>query len=371
MAEPDTDRISEWMSRALALAERGKGAVEPNPLVGAVVVRDDRVVGEGWHARFGGPHAEVAALDAAKDQARGATLIVTLEPCCHHGKTPPCVDRIIEAGIARVIAAMADPFPQVAGQGGQRLAAAGVDYRVGYLEPESRRLNAPYLKLLASGTPYVRAKWAMTLDGKIATAAGESKWITGPAARAAAHVFRGTVDGILVGVGTVLADDPLLTARPAGPRIATRVVLDSLGRTPAECQLVATARDFPTLITATERAPRANLAALEALGCECLVLPADPAGRVPLEPLLRELGARRWTNLLVEGGAEVLGSFLDARQLDAATVYLAPKLFGGRGALAPIGGVGVGCLADALALPRVSVTTLDGDIAIDARRDDR
>src|SRR3954451_2333572 len=226
----DTDR--DWMRQALQLAERGRGVVEPNPLVGAVVVRGGVAVGEGWHQRFGGPHAEVHALAAAGDAARGATLYVTLEPCCHYGKTPPCTDAVLRAGIARVVAAMTDPFPQVAGQGVAILRAAGVDVETGTGEAEARRLNAPYLTLLGKGRPYVHAKWAMTLDGKIATAAGDSKWISGDASRRLVHDLRGRMDAIIVGAGTVRADDPLLTARPPEPRTPARIVLSTSGRLP-------------------------------------------------------------------------------------------------------------------------------------------
>src|SRR5207253_7885382 len=213
--------------RALELAERGRGYVEPNPLVGAVVVHDGRIIGEGWHQRYGEAHAEVNALTAAGDAARGATLYVTLEPCCHHGKTPPCTDAVLRAGVQRVVAAMLDPFPQVSGKGADLLRAAGVTVDVGLCEAEARRLNAPYLKLLATGLPYVTAKWAMTLDGKIATRTGDSKWISNEASRRRVHELRGRMDAIIVGIGTALADDPLLTARPTGPRTPARIVLDS------------------------------------------------------------------------------------------------------------------------------------------------
>src|SRR5262245_49314226 len=202
-----------FMRRALELAERGRGHVEPNPLVGAVVVKGGRVVGEGWHQRFGQAHAEVNALAAAGEAARGATLYVTLEPCCHHGKTPPCTDAVRAAGVARVVAALGDPFPQVAGRGAAVLRAAGVTVELGPCAAEARRQNAPYLTLVTRGRPYVHAKWAMTLDGKIATAAGQSKWISGPESRHRVHELRGRMDAILVGAATVRADDPLLTAR--------------------------------------------------------------------------------------------------------------------------------------------------------------
>src|SRR6266566_3686691 len=221
-----------WMRWALELAERGRGYVEPNPLVGAVLVRDGRVVGEGWHRRHGEAHAEVNALAEAGAAARGATLYVTLEPCCHHGKTPPCTDAVLRAGIRRVVAAMADPFPRVAGQGTALLQAAAVAVEVGLGEAEARRLNAPYLKLLTTGRPYVHAKWAMTLDGKIATRTGDSKWISGEMSRRHTHELRGRMDAIIVGIGTVLADNPILTVRPPGPRVPIRIVLDSRGRLP-------------------------------------------------------------------------------------------------------------------------------------------
>src|SRR5437763_14170321 len=203
-----TDTDATWLRHARTLAERGRGAVEPNPLVGAVVIRDGQLVGEGWHQRYGGPHAEINALAAAGGGARGATLYVTLEPCCHHGKTPPCTDAVLRAGIRRVVAAMPDPFPQVAGKGAALLRAAGVTVEFGLCEAEARRLNAPYLKLLGTGRPYVHAKWAMSLDGKIATRTGDSKWISNDAARRRVHELRGRMDAILVGIGTALADDP-------------------------------------------------------------------------------------------------------------------------------------------------------------------
>ena len=236
------------MRRAVELAERGRGHVEPNPLVGAVIVRDGQIVGEGWHKKFGQAHAEVNAFTSAGEAARGATLYVTLEPCCHHGKTPPCTDAVIRAGIARVVAALQDPFPQVAGQGAALLRAAGIPIEFGVCAKEARRQNAPYLKLLATGRPYVHAKWAMSLDGKIATRTGDSQWISNETSRRRVHELRGRMDGILVGIGTALADDPLLTARPPGPRTACRVILDSKGRLPITSQLVRTAAQVPTLI---------------------------------------------------------------------------------------------------------------------------
>jgi diaminohydroxyphosphoribosylaminopyrimidine deaminase/5-amino-6-(5-phosphoribosylamino)uracil reductase len=353
------------MRRCLNLAERGRGAVEPNPLVGAVVVRDGRVVGEGWHERYGEAHAEVNALRSAGEAARGATLYVTLEPCSHHGKTPPCTEAIVRCGIREVVAAMTDPFPEVAGHGIRRLVDAGVETVVGPCDAEARWLNAPYLKLLATGRPYVHAKWAMTLDGKIATRTGDSKWISNDEARRQSHHLRGRVDAILVGIATVLADDPLLTARPAGPRVAVRAVLDSHGRLPPDSTLARTAREAPVLVATSGQMPAERSVGLSGLGCELLQLPAA-GGRVDLGALLDELGRRRMTNVLVEGGAEVLGSFLDAGVIDEVHVDVAPLLVGGTEAKSPVAGRGVARLADALALGRWHVETVGNNVRIRA-----
>ena len=351
------------MRRALELAERGRGHVEPNPLVGAVVVRDGRPVGEGWHRRFGEAHAEVNALAAAGPAAPGATLYVTLEPCCHHGKTPPCTEAVLRSGIARVVAAMADPFPQVAGKGAALLRAAGVPVDVGACEAEARRLNAPYLKLLATGRPYVHAKWAMTLDGKTATRTGDSQWISNEASRRRVHALRGRMDGIVAGIGTVLADDPLLTARPPGPRTPVRVVLDSHGRLPLTSQLARTACDVPVLVGAAAPLDARRHDKLTAAGCEVLALPGE-GGRPSVTALLDELGRRRWTNLLAEGGSTVLGSFLDAGEIDEVHVFVAPRLVGGAEARTPVGGAGLARLQEALALERWEVEPIDGDVLL-------
>jgi diaminohydroxyphosphoribosylaminopyrimidine deaminase/5-amino-6-(5-phosphoribosylamino)uracil reductase len=345
----------QWMARALELAERGRGAVEPNPLVGAVAVRGGVAVGEGWHERYGAAHAEVHALARAGEAACGATLYVTLEPCCHHGKTPPCADAVIRAGIVRVVSAMSDPFPQVAGQGFARLRAAGVAVDVGVGEAEARRLNAPYLKLLATGMPYVHAKWAMTLDGKIATRAGHSKWVSNRASRQLVHGLRGRMDAVVVGIGTALADDPLLTARPPGLRTAVRVILDSGGRLPVTAQLARTVGEAPVLVVTGGQNEATE--ALRQRGCEVLPLPGLD-GRPDVVAVLRELGRRRMTNVLVEGGAAVLGSFLDAGAVDEVHVFIAPRLAGGARALSPVGGVGVAALADGLALTGWTATTV-------------
>jgi diaminohydroxyphosphoribosylaminopyrimidine deaminase/5-amino-6-(5-phosphoribosylamino)uracil reductase len=357
-----------WMRRALDLAERGRGFVEPNPLVGAVLVKNGQVVSEGWHEKYGQSHAEVNALARAQGAARGATCYVTLEPCCHVGKTPPCTDALIRAGVARVIAALADPFPQVAGQGANLLRAAGIPCEFGLCEQEARRQNAPYLMLLTAGRPYVHAKWAMTLDGKIATRAGDSKWISSAASRHRVHELRGRMDAIVIGIGTALADDPLLTARPSGPRTAMRVVLDSQARLPTASQLVQTAGPIPTLLVTSPSVAEAKLTPLRDAGCQVLRLGPDAEGRPNLHHLLAHLGQQRATNLLVEGGAQVLGSFLDAAAIDEVHAFIAPRLIGGTGAKTAMAGSGRDRIADALALMETTVESIDNDIYVHGYR---
>ena len=353
---------SSWMRLALAEAERGRGLVEPNPMVGAVVVRDGRCLAVGHHGQFGGPHAEVEALRGLGDEARGSTLYVTLEPCSHYGKTPPCVDSVLRSGITRVVAALSDPFPQVSGAGFARLRQAGVEVVVGVEEEAARRLVSPFLKRVFTGRPYVIAKWAMTLDGRIATRTGDSRWISSKRSRALVHEVRGRMDGILVGIGTVLADDPMLTARPAGPRVPVRIVLDSDARLPIGSRLVSTARDVPVWVVTASQVDAARKRGLEAAGC--LVLEVGSARPIELIPMLDELGTRGLTNLLVEGGGTVLGSFLDAGEVDEVDVFIAPKLVGGVDASSPLLGRGVERMDQALDLIGRKLTDLNPDLRI-------
>lgn len=346
----------DYLTRALELAERGRSHVEPNPLVGAVVVRDGRIVGEGWHEKYGQAHAEVNALNRAGKEALGATLYVTLEPCCHHGKTPPCTDAILRAGIRRVVASMLDPFPQVGGKGIAILREAGVEVEVAHElgGPAAHRLNAPYLMRLR-GRPWIHAKWAMTLDGKIASFTGSSKWITSEASRAKVHELRGRVDGIIIGRGTLVADDPLLTARLVGPRVATRIVLTS-GKQPLpnDCKLLRTLEEAPVLVF-TQGMDGANGQQWRQRGAEIVAAPS--VGEV-----LAELHRRGMTNVLVEGGAGVLGSFFDARLIDEVHAFVAPKLIGGYAGLSPIGGRGIESMANAVQLAGLSMERLGDDL---------
>ena len=366
----DPRELDLWhMRRALDLAASGQGFVEPNPMVGCVIARGAEIIGEGWHRRFGGDHAEVEALRLAGSRAAGATLYVTLEPCCHTGKTPPCTGAILAAGIRRIVAAMARSVPQVAGGGAAALQAAGVAVELGLLADQARRLNAPYLKLLEHGVPWIIAKWAMTLDGKIATRTGRSRSISGPKSRQLVHALRGRMDAIVVGRGTAAADDPLLTARPAGPRTPERIVLDTRASLPSQSQLVRTAGQAPLLVAVGGEAEAADCRRLREAGCEVLICPgATHAAR--LDALLRELGRRRLTNVLVEGGGRVLGSLLDAGRIDEVHVFIAPKLLGGAEAPTPIAGRGVAELTAALELGDVLVESVDGDVYVRGRRRD-
>ena len=350
------------MQEALELAARGRGRVEPNPMVGCVLVKCGRVVGRGWHQAFGGPHAEVNALADAGPAAEGADAYVTLEPCAHWGKTPPCVDALIRAKVGRVLAAIEDPFPQTAGLGPRKLREAGISIEFGLLADSARELNAPYFKLLATGRSYVIAKWAQTTDCRLACPG--RRWISCEQSRALVHQMRNEVDAIIVGIGTVLADDPLLTCRmpvndegehngsplrrddvrprddvrrrgepscsplpsvwsQSTVRNPRRIIIDSTGRTPLSSRIVQTARAIATIIAVTEAAPRDRLKSLHDAGCEILILPAGN-GRVSLPALFAETGRRRYTNILLEGGAQLLAAAFRHELVDEARVFAAP-----------------------------------------------
>lgn len=353
---------AHWMARALRLAARGRGTTRPNPMVGAVVVRNGRVVGEGWHRRPGEPHAEIHALRAAGAAARGATVYVNLEPCAHHGRTPPCADALIAAGVARVVAACVDPDPRVSGKGIAALKAAGIDVEVGVLAERACRLNEAYLKWTRTGLPFVSLKTAMSLDGKIATGSGESRWITGERARTVVHRLRARHDAVLVGVGTVLADDPQLTARLAGARQPLRVVADSRGRTPATARIMQTG-DRPPVIAVTRLAPAARRERLAKAGAEVWVVPHS-RGRLRLERLAARLAGIGMQSVLLEGGGTIAASALAAGLVDRVYFFVAPKLIGGREAPTPVEGEGVRRLADAWRIAGLSVRRVGEDLMI-------
>lgn len=370
MTAPRADDTA-FMRRALQLAARGRGRVEPNPMVGCVIVHRGRIIAEGYHHRFGGPHAEIEALRHCRHSPQGATAYVSLEPCCYHGKTPPCTAALVAAGVKRVVAAVRDPNPRVAGRGVRILRAAGIDVELGVLGSEAAALNAPFTKLVRQGRPWVILKWAQSVDGKIATRTGDSKWITDHTMRAHAHRVRGRVDAVLVGVGTARTDDPLLTCRVGRPRrVATRVVLDSQLRISPQAKLVQTARHVPTWIFCRHSARGA--ARLEAAGCRVHRVAADARG-VSLTAVLNLLGRHQMTNLLVEGGGTILGSFFDQQLGDELHMYVAPRLIGGKKATGALDGRGVNAVSDAAAAlpPEARLRRLGSGWLLQARLDRR
>lgn len=366
---------SPFMHLALAEAELARGRTAPNPPVGAVLVRNGVVVGQGFTQPPGGAHAEIMALRQAGEAARGATLYVTLEPCCHFGRTPPCTDALIDAGVASVFAAIVDPNPRVSGGGVAALRGMGIAVDVGDGEAESEAILRPFFKHVRRRRPYVTAKWAMTLDGKIATSTGDSRWVSGPEARQWAHRLRDVVDAIVVGIGTVLADDPALTVRlddgagqrPPRPGKPWRVVMDSTCRLPLGSQLLSPALAAGTLVYVTARAPQPSRRTVAATGAGVIEVPADSEGRVDVSAVLDDLGRRGCLHVLVEGGAEVHASFLEQGAIDEVAAVIAPKLVGGRAAAGPVGGHGYSRMAAALPLTDINLERLGHDLLVMGR----
>jgi diaminohydroxyphosphoribosylaminopyrimidine deaminase/5-amino-6-(5-phosphoribosylamino)uracil reductase len=352
-----------WMKRVLRLAEKGRGRTSPNPMVGAVLVRDDQVVAEGYHSRAGGPHAEIVALRKAGEQSRGATLYLNLEPCTHHGKTPPCAPVVIEAGLKRVVIGMKDPNPLVNGKGVEALTRAGVDVEIGILDKECRRLNEAFCKYIVNQQPFVILKVASSLDGKIATRNGESQWITGEASRRFVHRLRNQVDGVIVGIGTVLKDDPMLTARIRGGKDPYRVILDSRLRIPEEAKVVKIS-PARTIIATTELASRERIEKLEKEGVRVLIFNSKQ-GRVDLKSCLSKLGEMGMVTLLVEGGNQLNGSFLDEGLIDKIIFSLSPKLIGDPQALGIFGGHGVINLKEAILLSKLKIRKIAEDVLLE------
>lgn len=350
---------NRFMRRAIKLSKRGEGRVEPNPMVGCVIVRRGRIVGEGWHQKFGGPHAEVRALAQAGAAARGATAYVSLEPCSHFGKTPPCADALIAAGIERVVAAVRDPNPLVSGKGFAKLRRAGIQVAWGLCKAEASDVLAPFRMRQQSKRPYFILKWAQSIDGKIATRTGDSKWITSLPSRRRAHALRARVDAIVVGIGTILADDPELTARFVKPRrIATRVVIDRYARTPLKARVVTTATSTPTIIVIGPRPSRNSgafdrrIRALRKKGCTVRQIAAT-GDILDLRALAADLHSIGFTNVMVEGGGRVLGSFMDEGLADEAWIFVAPILIGGADAVGPLNGIGLARIAEASTTSRI------------------
>lgn len=360
---------SEYMERAIALAKEATGHTSPNPLVGAVIVKDGQIIGEGYHHKAGEPHAEVHALHQAGMEARGATLYVTLEPCSHYGKTPPCAKRVIAAGLKRVVIGMVDPNPLVSGKGIQLLKDAGIEVTVGVLEEACQLMNEDFITFIAEKRPFVVLKSAMSLDGKIATATGESKWITSRAAREDGHELRAKYDAMLVGIGTILADDPQLNCRIYDRKIKQPdvYILDAFGRTPMSAKVWQT-EGRTVYIIVSQQCDMEKIMDLERKGAEVIILP-ETDGHIDLEAVLEEMGARNCMSVLVEGGSRILASFVEQNLFDKYIAYIGNILIGGVNATPALGGSGLRHLRDAAPLHFASTTVLDEAIKIVAYRE--
>jgi diaminohydroxyphosphoribosylaminopyrimidine deaminase / 5-amino-6-(5-phosphoribosylamino)uracil reductase len=376
MPEVVTEADRLHLRRALALAEGGRGRVSPNPLVGAVLVRDGEVIGEGFHAELGELHAEMAAIEDCRSrrlEPRGATMFVTLEPCAHQGRQPPCAEAILAAEIARVVIASDDPSEKASGRGPGILRDEGVEVELanGEEAAAARLLNQPFRKHSRTARPLVLLKSALSLDGRVATAGGDSRWISGEASRALVHRWRAECDAVCVGIGTALADDPLLTARPVdvsaqrAPRQPVRVVFDSEARLPLDSRLVGSIREAPLLVVASRAVPAERAKALEEAGADVIVCDGDPPDRV--EAALAELGRREINSVLLEGGPTLAGSFLDAGEIDQLRLFIAPIVLGGAGARPLAGGKGADQIADATPALAVEWERSDGDLLVRAR----
>jgi diaminohydroxyphosphoribosylaminopyrimidine deaminase/5-amino-6-(5-phosphoribosylamino)uracil reductase len=366
-----TDQDVAFLERTLELAERGRGRTSPNPVVGAVVVRDGNVIGEGFHAEYGGLHAERAALENCSEDPAGATIYVSLEPCAHEGQQPPCSDAIIEAGIARVVYASDDPTEKASGRGPGNLRDEGIEVVAaqGEIASKARLINQPFRKLAKTGRPHVFFKSAMTLDGKVATSTGDSQWISSESSRMLAHRIRAEVDAIAVGIGTALSDDPQLTARHediADNRQPARVVFDSEARLPIDGALVSSAKEVPVIVVASRAAPREALTALEAAGVDLIIASGEnEAARVI--SALNELGSREIQSLLLEGGPHLAGAFFEAGEIDWIGLFLAPMVLGGKQARAAVEGSGVEKIADAYRALTMQCDRVGDDLMITAR----
>jgi len=356
----------EIMRRALELAERGAGWTNPNPMVGAVIVKEGRIIGEGWHRLYGSDHAEVDAFRNATEDVRGADMYVTLEPCSHYGKTPPCAKAIIEKGIKRVFIGLTDPNPLVSGRGIGMLRDSGIHVESGFLEEEGRKLNEVFLKYITTGIPFCVMKTAMTLDGKIATATGDSKWITGELSRKHVHELRHRLSGIMVGIGTLLADDPMLTTRleERDTKDPVRIIVDSRARTPLDAKVFNPASEAGVIIAVTGKAARDKVEALEARGAEVIITPVTDGG-VDLSFLMKELGNRKIDSVLLEGGGRLNYAALQSGTVDKVNAFIAPKIVGGENARTPVEGEGIQLMRDAVLLGKTEFHKFGDDIMIE------
>lgn len=367
MADIELDKI--YMKKALRLAARGAGRTSPNPMVGAVLVKGGAIAGQGCHEMLGGPHAEVNAIADAGGAARGATLYVTLEPCNHHGLTPPCTKAVLDAGISRVVCGMCDPNPDVAGGGAEYLVRKGIDVKTGVLECECRSLNQPFIKYITTGLPYVSLKAAATLDGFIASSTGDSKWITNERSRRFAHVLRSLSDAVLVGIGTALADDPLLTVRLPGTktyRQPVRIILDTGLKLSPESRLVQSAGLSPVWIVCGDNAPEQKERILSRAGATVFRIPGGESG-IQIPELLKELGKRRISSILVEGGGRVLGSFMESGFADECHFFYAPKILADPGGTNMLRGTARVKIADAVPVYGLKTRKFGEDLLVSGR----
>ena len=354
-----------YMRMALRLARKGLGKTSPNPMVGAVIVKNDRIIGKGYHHRFGGKHAEINAIQSATENTGGATLYVTLEPCCHHGKTPPCVEAVIQHNLKRVVIGTLDPNPQVNGRSVEILRQHGIETRVGVLEEESRSLNEAHTKYMTTGLPLVTLKFAQTLDGRIATATGNSQWISSAESRRLAHKLRSLNDAVMVGAGTVLSDDPQLTVRLVKGKNPARIILDSRLRIPPESKVLQSQEEAATIVATTSHADKAKFSRLHEMGTEVLIIPEDDKGEVDLRHLLSILGKRGFSSILVEGGAEVITSMLRLNLADKLVIIIAPKIMG-KG-IEAVGELNVADVSQSLKLSFVKTYRMGEDLVVEAR----
>ncbi len=353
-----------YMRHALALAAKGRGTTTPNPMVGAVVVKDGRIIGEGYHIRAGEGHAEVNAFKNCTEDPEGATIYVTLEPCSHYGKTPPCADLVVSKKVARCVVAAMDPNPLVAGRGVKKIQDAGIEVITGVLADESVKLNEVFMKFIVTNKPFVLFKAAMSLDGKIATATGESQWISCEASREEVHRLRHAYTGIMAGIGTVLADDPMLNCRMEGAKQPVRIIVDSRLRIPMSSKLVQTAKAYPLVIACLEDPDEDKKKALTEAGARVLETPANAEGHVDLLALMEMLGLMKIDSILLEGGGILADSAFRAGIIDKVQIYIAPMIIGGESAKTPVEGIGIAALADSLKLTDVAVEMSGCDVKV-------
>lgn len=354
----------KYMLLAIELAKQGQGHTAPNPLVGAIIEKNGKIIGAGYHEKYGEPHAERNALANCIEDPKGATIYVTLEPCCHHGKQPPCTEAIVEAGIKRVVVGSRDPNPMVSGKGNAYLEEHGIEVITDFKRAECDKINGPFFHYIENKMPYVVMKYAMTLDGKIAAYTGESKWVTGEESRSHVHVLRNRYTGIMVGVGTVLADNPELTCRIEGGRNPIRIICDSHLRTPLDFKIVETAKDVPTIIGTCEKDVNKHQPYLDK-GCQIIVVP-EKDGHVDVRALLEELGERKIDSILLEGGGTLNWTFVKEGLINRVATYVAPKIFGGAEAKSPVEGLGFPAPAECMELEIVNIEDMGDDILIES-----